>query len=66
MNTGNIVMPPEEALDQCWAMLAEAIDAAGPAHEELFLRKLALLLSRELGDPARLESYIATALKDVS
>lgn len=54
-----------EALDALWARLAEATAQAGP-QRELFLAKLALLLARELDDPARVEAAIAVALQDLT
>lgn len=41
--------------------LAASIDAAGPEKSELFLAKLALLLSVELGDVARVLGLIDEA-----
>lgn len=58
-------MTEEEALERLWERLAEAIAAAGPEREALFLAKLALLLGRELGDADRAEALIATALRDL-
>lgn len=54
-----------EALEALWERLAEAVTAAGKERERLFLAKLALLLARELDDPARVEALIATALADL-
>jgi hypothetical protein len=54
----------EAELEALWERLAEAVDAAGPRHEALFLAKLALLLGRELDLP-RVEALIATALRDL-
>ena len=46
--------------------LAQAAAAAGGAERErLFLAKLALLLARELDDPARLAALVETALRDL-
>ena len=58
-------MMETEALEGLWERLAEAITAAGPEREALFLAKLALLLGRELGDAARTETLIALALRDL-
>lgn len=55
----------DEALEALWERLAEAITAAGPEREALFLAKLALLLGRELGDLPRAEALIAAALRDL-
>jgi hypothetical protein len=55
-----------ENLENLWERLAEAIDRAGRQHEVLFLSKLALLLGNELGDPARVERLIETALQDLN
>jgi len=56
---------PEPELDALWDRMAEAIAAAGPRHEALFLAKLALLLGRELDDPVRMAELITTALRDL-
>lgn len=53
-----------ETLEALWEKLAQAIDAAGPEQEVLFLAKLALLLGRELQD-ARVDELIAQALADL-
>ena len=58
-------MPEAEPLERLWEGLAEAIAAAGPEREALFLAKLALLLGRELGNPDRAEALIAAALRDL-
>lgn len=55
----------QEMLETLWERLAEAVTAAGPGRESLFLAKLALLLGREIGDLPRIESLIATALRDL-
>jgi len=55
-----------ENLENLWERLAEAIDRAGREHEVLFLSKLAILLGNELGDPARVERLIETALQDLN
>ena len=41
--------------------LAETLDAVGEGKGELFLAKLALLLSHEIGDASRILSLIAQA-----
>ncbi|WP_043364740.1 hypothetical protein [Belnapia sp. F-4-1] len=58
-------MSPEEMAERLWEQLAEAIAAAGPEREALFLAKLALLLGRELGDTARVAAAIGVALRDL-
>ena len=55
-----------ENLENLWERLAEAIDRAGCEHEVLFLSKLAILLGNELGDLARVEQLIETALQDLN
>jgi hypothetical protein len=52
-------------IDRLWERLADAIDAAGPDKELLFLCKLALLLGHEIGDADRVETLIAAALRDM-
>lgn len=56
-----------EALAAIWETLSEATARAGPdpARERLFLAKVALLLARETGDPARVAALAATALRDL-
>lgn len=49
-----------------WERLAEAIDRAGPEREALFLSKLAVLFADALGDRARVERLIETALEDLA
>lgn len=48
-------------LEQVYDLLAEAIDAAGPERESLFLARLALLLSHEIPDLERVRKLIAVA-----
>lgn len=48
-------------LETFWERLAEA----GPERETLLLAKLALLFGNTLGDRARAEDLIATALRDL-
>jgi hypothetical protein len=55
-----------EDLESIWERLAEAIDRAGPEREALFLSKLAVLLADALGDRARAERLIETALEDLA
>lgn len=54
-----------EHLERLWVSLAEAIDRAGPAHERLFLAKLALLLGHRLDDDTAVATLIETALRDL-
>lgn len=54
-----------DELDAMWERLAEAVTAAGDGREALFLAKLALLLGREVGDLARVEALIVTAMRDL-
>jgi hypothetical protein len=56
---------PFEDLESAYETLAMAIDSAGPEQEALFLTRLALLLSHELGDVAAFRSAIRTALEDL-
>lgn len=55
-----------EDLEAVWERLAEAIDRAGPEREALFLSKLAVLFADALGDRARVERLIETALEDLA
>ena len=55
-----------DALEAVWERLAEAIEQAGPDRDRLMLGKLALLLAVELGDAARIDALIATALEDLT
>lgn len=50
-----------ESLERIYDELARAIDTAGPAHESLFLTKLALALANQLGDEARVREQIHLA-----
>lgn len=54
---------PFEDLEAAYEALAMAIDSAGAQREVLFLTRLALLLSRELGEIAAFRSAITTALE---
>lgn len=58
-------MSAEEMVERLWEQLAEAIAAAGPEREALFLAKLALLLGREIGDAERVSAAIGVALRDL-
>jgi hypothetical protein len=53
---------PFEDIESAYETLATAIDSAGPEREALFLTRLALLLSHELGDIATFRSAIQAAL----
>ncbi len=55
-----------EDLEAVWERLAEGIDRAGPEREALFLAKLAVLFADALGDRARAERLIDTALEDLA
>ena len=52
-------------LEQVYDTLAEAIDRVPDGRGELFLTKLALLLSQELGDPKRIGELIEAAMLDL-
>ncbi len=52
-------------LEHVYDTLAEAIDRVPEGRGELFLTKLALLLSHELGDPQRVGELIEAALLDL-
>ena len=52
-------------LECTYDLLAEAIDNAPAGTSELMLTKLALLLANELGDPARIEALVQSALADL-
>ena len=54
---------PFEDLESAYETLATAIDSAGPEREALFLTRLALVLSHELGDIAAFRGAIRTALE---
>ena len=56
---------PFEGLEQAYDLLAQAIDAAGPDKEALFLTKLCLVLAQHLGDLATFEAAIAAAKADL-
>jgi hypothetical protein len=53
---------PFEDLETAYETLATAIDSAGPEQEALFLTRLALVLSHELGDIAAFRHAVQTAL----
>jgi hypothetical protein len=52
-------------LETTYDLLAEAIDNAPAGTSELMLTKLALLLANELGDPARIQTLVQSALADL-
>ena len=54
---------PFEDLESAYETLAMAIDSAGIQHEALFLTRLALVLSHELGDLDDFKRAIRTALE---
>jgi hypothetical protein len=54
---------PFEDLETAYETLAVAIDKAGAQQEALFLTRLALVLSHELGDITAFKSAIRTALE---
>jgi hypothetical protein len=51
-------------LEALYDELAEAIDAAGPERESVFLAKLVLCLARELGDAGRVSTLIRDCLAE--
>jgi len=53
---------PPDARDRVYAACANAISAAGPEREALFLARLALLLFEQVGDEARCQAALADAL----
>jgi hypothetical protein len=52
-------------LESTYDLLAEAIDNAPEGTSELMLTKLALLLANELGDLARIQALVQSALADL-
>ena len=54
---------PFEDLEAAYETLATAIDCAGEQGETLFLTRLALVLSHQLGDIAVFKSAVRTALE---
>ena len=52
-------------LESTYDLLAEAIDNAPTGTSELMLAKLALLLANEVGDPARVQALVQSALADL-
>jgi hypothetical protein len=54
---------PSEDFEAAYEVLATAIDSAGAQQEALFLTRLALVLSHELGDINVFRRAIETALE---
>lgn len=54
-----------EDLEKAYDLVAQAIDAAGPDREALFLTKLCLALACRVRDLATIEEAIATAGTDL-
>ena len=54
-----------EDLENVYDLIALAIDAAGPDKESLFLGKLCLALSHNIGDLSVIEQSIAIAKADL-
>jgi len=52
-------------VETVYEALAETLDAVGADKRELFLAKLALLLSHDLGDTARVLSRIGEAAQNL-
>jgi hypothetical protein len=52
-------------LESTYDLIAEAIDNAPAGASELMLAKLALLLANEVGDPARIQTLVQSALADL-
>jgi hypothetical protein len=55
-----------QQLESTYDLIAEAIDNAPTGTSELMLTKLALLLANELGDAARIEALVQSALTDLT
>ena len=55
-----------QQLESTYDLIAEAIDNAPAGTSELMLTKLALLLANELGDAARIEALVQSALTDLT
>jgi hypothetical protein len=53
-------------LEHVWEKLANAIDAAGPGKDVLFLSKFALLASKELNDRQQVEHLVDIAMEDLT
>lgn len=54
---------PFEDLEAAYEMLAMAINSAGAQRETLFLTRLVLLLSHELGDITAFRNAVGAALE---
>ncbi len=54
-----------ENLETAYALLANAIDAAGEENELRFFARLTLILAHELGDIERFQKAIEGALEDI-
>jgi len=52
-------------LEAVYEALAEKLDAVGPDRRDLFLAKLALLLSQDLGDTALVRTRIDEAARNL-
>lgn len=57
--------PATPNLEDFYAAVAEAIDAAGPQREALLLSKLSLLLGHALGDPGKAIALVGEAAHDL-
>ena len=57
-------LKPEE-LERIYDLMAEAIDAAGPDKEALFLSRLCLVLANELGNEKQVRDCITNASEDL-
>lgn len=57
-------MTPND-VETIYEALAEKLDAVGREKSELFLAKLALLLSHEIGDAARVSRLIEQASRNL-
>ena len=51
----------EEARDEAYRAVAQAVTEAGPAQESLYLARLALLLIEEIGDAVAVRRLIDAA-----
>lgn len=52
---------PIDDLEQVYDMIADAVDEVGPENECVFLAKLALVLSSQVNDPAKVEAAVIAA-----
>jgi len=55
-----------EELERIYDRMAEAVDAAGPDKEALFLSKLSLVLADRLGDEALVRECIDICVRDIN